>query len=263
MREIASFQEPVKNRTLSLCLLDVKEVEIPHFQRDLSETLKGRLKTAIEKLGFLVPIIVVQREGKFYVIDGQHRFFALRELGVDEILAIVVDEELYHYFLELNTEKPPNVKEKSKQAYRLYMELFKENDSQLEEDLIDYFEKPEYITLGFTIEELEPKFSASFYESFVSKIDKFLRLPLSSAVEERRNRAKALFELNKLVNEKYAEFGWDNALLKGEIIKKAVQKAYGVRVRTIPDDFYTAIEKVKSACESLSSEDFGDGLSLE
>jgi ParB family chromosome partitioning protein len=82
-------------------------------------------------------------------------------------------------------------------------------------------------------------------------------------VEERRNRAKALFELNKLVNEKYAEFGWDNALLKGEIIKKAVQKAYGMRVRTIPDDFYIAIEKVKSACEGLSPEDFGDGLSLE
>ena len=69
MREIASFQEPVRHRTLSLCLLDVKEIEVPHFQRDLSETLKERLKTAIEKLGFLVPIIVVQREGKFYVIE--------------------------------------------------------------------------------------------------------------------------------------------------------------------------------------------------
>ncbi len=152
---------------------------------------------------------------------------------------------------------------KSKQAYRLYMELFRENDSQLEEDLIDYFEKPEYITLGFTIEELEPKFSASFYESFVSKIDKFLQLPLSSAVEERRNRAKALFDLNKLVNEKYAEFGWDNALLKGEIIKKAVQKAYGMRVRAIHDDFYTAIERVQSACESLSLDDFDRGIEFD
>jgi ParB family chromosome partitioning protein len=59
------------------------------------------------------------------------------------------------------------------------------------------------------------------------------------------------------------KFGWDNALLKGEIIRKAVQKAYGMRVRTIPDDFYTAIEKVKSACESLNLEDFESGLVLE
>jgi ParB family chromosome partitioning protein len=51
--------------------------------------------------------------------------------------------------------------------------------------------------------------------------------------------------------------------MKGEIIRKAVQKAYGMRVRVIPDDFYIAIEKVKSACESLSPEDFESGLSLE
>ena len=51
--------------------------------------------------------------------------------------------------------------------------------------------------------------------------------------------------------------------MKGEIIRKAVQKAYGMRVRIIPDDFYTAIEKVKSACESLNPEDFESGLTLE
>ncbi|WP_029551333.1 ParB/RepB/Spo0J family partition protein [Thermocrinis jamiesonii] len=263
MREIAVFEEPVKKRKVSLVLVDVNEIEIPNFQRDISPALKKRLMTAIEKLGFLVPIILVKRGEKLYVIDGQHRLEALKDIGGKEILAILVDEELYRYFLELNTEKPPNVKEKSKQAYRLYMDLLKENPEQIEEDLIDYFEKPEYITLGFAIEEVEPKFPASFYENFVSKIDRFLYTPLKSAVEERRKRAKALAELNQIVNQKYAEFGWDNALLKGEIIKEAIQKVYGARVRVISDDFYDAVEKVKRACESLTIEDFEKGADVE
>jgi len=263
MKKLAVFEDPIKGRQLSLVLMDAYEVEIPNFQRDLSETLKKRLMTAIDKLGFLVPIIVVKREGKYYVIDGQHRLQALRDLGGREVLAIVVDEDLYRYFLELNTEKPPNVKEKSKQAYRLYMDLLKENSEQIEEELIDYFEKPEYITLGFVIEELEPKFSASFYENFVSKIDRFLYMPLHSAVEERRKRAKALAELNQIVNQKYVEFGWDNVLLKGEIVRKSVQKAYGARVRVISDDFYTAVERVKKVCEDLTPEDFERGVELD
>ena len=61
-----------------------------------------------------------------------------------------------------------------------------------------------------------------------------------------------------MVNEKYAESGWQNALMKGEIVRKSVQKAYGVRVRTIEEDFYTAVERVKEACQNLTPEDFGE-----
>ena len=59
-----------------------------------------------------------------------------------------------------------------------------------------------------------------------------------------------------MVNKKYAELGWGNVLLKGEIIRKAVQKAYGVRVRTIGDNFYDAIEEVKEVRKELSTSDF-------
>jgi len=164
----------------------------------------------------------------------------------------------YHYILEFNTEKPPNVKEKSKQAYRLYQDLLKEDPNMIEEDLFTYFKDPIFITFGFAIEEFDLKFPASFYESFVSKIDNFLAMPLNSAAEERRRRASALIDLNRIVNEKYAEFGWENALMKGEIVRKAVQKAYGVRVRTIEEEFYAAVERVKEACQSLTAEDFGE-----
>ncbi len=260
MIEIASFEDPVKKQPLKLALFNIEEIQKPPFQRDISESLKKHLEMAIEKLGFLTPIVVVPKDGIYYVIDGLHRLEAMRDLGAKEILGIVVDESLYHYILEFNTEKPPNVKEKSKQTYRLYQDLLREDPNLIEEDLFTYFKDPILITFGFAIEELDPRFPASFYESFVSKIDQFLNLPLQEAAEERRKRANALIELNQVVNEKYAELGWENALLKGEIVRKAVQKAYGIRVRTIEEEFYAAVERVKEACQELTAEDFGESI---
>jgi ParB family chromosome partitioning protein len=258
MKEIAVFEDPIKKQPLKLALFRLEEIEIPPFQRDLSESLRKQLELAIDKLGFLTPIVVVPKGGKYYVVDGRHRLEAMRSLGAREILAIVVDEKMYHYILEFNTEKPPNVKEKAKQAYRLYMDFYREDPNLIEDELYTYLKEPMLITFGFAIEEFDKRFPASFYESFVDKIDDFLRVPLSEGVVERRNRAKALIELNDIVNQKYADFGWENALLKGEILRKAVQKAYGVRVRTIEDDFYSAVERVKQTCQELSPEDFRD-----
>ena len=257
MKEIAVFEDPVKKQPLKLAVFNIEEIKIPPFQRDISESLKKHLEMAIEKLGFLTPIIVVEKNGNFYVVDGQHRLEAMRDLGAREILAIIADESLYHHILEFNTEKPPNVKEKSKQAYRLYIDLYNQDPSFIEADLFTYFKDPVYITFGFVLEEKEKRFPASFYESFVSKIDEFLNEELSTAIEERRRRADALVELNNVVNEKFAELGFENALQKGEIVRKAVQKAYGVRVRVIEEEFYDAIERVKQACQELTIEDFG------
>ena len=258
MKEIAVFEDPVKKQPLKLALFRLEEIEVPPFQRDISESLRKQLELAIDKLGFLTPIVVVPKGGKYYVVDGRHRLEAMRGLGAREILAIVVDEKMYHYILEFNTEKPPNVKEKAKQAYRLYMDFYREDPNLIEDELYTYLKEPMLITFGFAIEEFDKRFPASFYESFVEKVDDFLRVPLSEGVVERRNRAKALIELNDIVNQKFAEFAWENALLKGEIVRKAVQKAYGVRVRTIEDDFYSAVERVTQACQELTSEDFGD-----
>ncbi len=257
MRELAQFEDPVKRQPLKLAIFEIDEVAVPPFQRDISEGLKKHLELAIEKLGFITPIIVCPHNGRYYVVDGQHRLEALRDLGAREVLAVVAPEELYLNILEFNTEKPPNVKEKSKQAYRLFQEFLQESPETIEADLFTYFKEPQFITIGFVLEELEPRFPASFYESLLAKIDRFLEEPLSEAAEERRRRAQALVELNQEVNAKYAELGWTNALLKGEIVRKAVQRAYGVRVRTIEDEFYEALERVKEACRNLGPEDFG------
>lgn len=256
MKTIAKFTEPVKKLDLELIYLNLNEVHIPPFQRDISDSLRKHLEIAIESLGFLTPIVVTQVDGKFYVIDGQHRLEAMKSIGAREIIAISVPSELYHHILSFNTEKPPTIREKSKQAYRLYMDIFKENPNVKEDDLFAHFKDPIYVTFGFALEEIDGKFPAGFYDNFVSKIDSFLPMPLTEAVEERRRRARALVDLNSVVASKYSEFGWDNALMKGEIVRKAVQKAFGVRVRVIEEDFYSAVELVKKACEELTPEDF-------
>jgi len=256
MKKIAVFKEPVKHLDLTLALFKIDELKRPPFQRDISSTLTRLLEMSIDKIGFLVPVIAVKKDEVFYVIDGQHRLEALRNLGATEILGIVVDESLYHNILEFNTEKPPTVKEKSKQTYRLYQEFLNSDPEVKESDLYTYFKDPVFITFGFALEELDSKFPAGFYENFVSKIDNFLDVPINKAESERRKRAEALVELNKTVSEKYAEFEWSNTLLKGEIVRKAVQKAYGIRTRTIDSDFFEAVENVKNACASLTQEDF-------
>ncbi|AEH44680.1 ParB domain protein nuclease [Thermodesulfatator indicus DSM 15286] len=257
MRELCRYKDPVKNQELCLSLFQVDEILIPSFQRDLSEGLKRNLELAIEKLGFLHPIVVVEGDEGYYVVDGRHRLEALKELGYQEIIGIIAPQELALHILEFNTEKPPNVKEKSKQAYRLFYEFLEKEPQTLEIDLISFFKEPSLITFGFILEEFEPRFPASFYESFVSKIDNFLHEPLEEASKERRRRAEKLVELNQQVNETYARLGLTNALLKGEIVRKAVQRAYGIRVRKIDDEFYEAIEKVKEALNKISPEDIG------
>ncbi|HFC97906.1 MAG TPA: chromosome partitioning protein ParB [Thermosulfurimonas dismutans] len=257
MRELARFEDPVKKQPLKLAVFELEEVRVPPFQRDISDGLKKHLELAIEKLGFITPIVVCPHDGEYYVVDGQHRLEALRDLGAREVLAVVAPEDLYLHILEFNTEKPPNVKEKSRQAYRLFQEFLHQTPEAIEADLFTYFKEPQFITLGFVLEELETRFPASFYENLLSKIDRFLEEPLSEAVEERRRRARALVELNQEVNSKYAEMGWTNALLKGEIVRKAIQRAYGVRVRTIEDEYYDALERVKEVVRELGPEDFG------
>jgi hypothetical protein len=75
---------------------------------------------------------------------------------------------------------------------------------------------------------------------------------INAKIEERRKRADALTSLNQVLSEKYAEAGFSNPLLKGEILSKAVASAYGQRVRVIADDFYTTVENVKEALKDLS-----------
>jgi len=249
------YKEPVKGCELEFKLIPINEIHIPPFQRDPSESLIKKLVLSMEKIGYIHPIIVYEDEGKTFVIDGQHRLIAAKELGVDMMPVIYIPKELVYNLMEFNTEKPPNVKEKSAQVYRLYRKFVEDKANIEESELSFYVDEPQYITFGFIIEEINKRFPASFFNNFIKKVDEFLSLKLEDAQEERRKRAKALYELYEKINEVYNRLGLTNALLKNEILRKAIQKVYGKNVRKIEDDYYTAIKKVKEALDSLTDEE--------
>ncbi|NPB05658.1 MAG: ParB N-terminal domain-containing protein [Aquificae bacterium] len=258
---LAEYREPVKETPVKFLLVPVSAVKRPPFQRDLSDLLVKRLFLSMEKLGYLHPIIVYREEPsseEFFVIDGQHRLEAAKLLGVKELPALEIPKELALNIMEFNTEKPPNIREKAAQAYRLYREFLQQKPDLEELDLAFYVEEPSYITAGFVLEEIDKKFPAGAFETLLKKIDEFLSLPLPEAAEERRRRARALYEVGQVLNETYQKLGMTNALMKTELVRKAVQKAYGKRVRKIEDDYYTALEKVKKALRELAEEGVGE-----
>lgn len=50
------------------------------------------LKTGIEKHGFLQPVLVLEEEGVYTLVDGVHRSKAAAELGLDTIPAVVAPD---------------------------------------------------------------------------------------------------------------------------------------------------------------------------
>lgn len=251
---IATFTDPVKGYKMELKLCNIDDIKIPKFQRDMSKSLLNQLMVSIEKMGFLVPIIVCRSpEGELYVVDGMHRLEAMKALGYDKILAIEVPGELYFQILDFNTEKPPTIRDKAKQAYRLYLELKEEDAMRKEDELADKLQSPHLITIGCLLEEINPKFPAGYWDDFVEKIDNFLDVSLEKAHEERRRRAIRLNQVNITAIEAYEKFNINDPLSRQTVIRKAVQEVYGVRARVIDDDFYTALDKIEGA---LSTMDF-------
>jgi len=267
--KVCKIKEPKKGISFEFKKIPVEDLVIPEIQRNQSKTLIQKLSLAIDKVGFLVPIMVVENEetGKYEIVDGQHRYEAAVLLGYNEIPAIVLPQEYKDYMLTFNIEKPSNLRDKAHQTYMLYKEhLEKEGNDVTEIELGDIFEVPYYVTVGIIIEELNPKFSGYHWEGLLKKIDNvFLDMELNRAWEERHRMSEKLNEANDVLNERYYELGLNNALLKRELVQKAIQNIYGKRVRVIEDDFYTALEKIKEELKKveLTEMDGEDtGLSL-
>ena len=70
-----------------------------------SKTFKA-LTNEIKKNGFIQPVVIREREGQFYVIDGEHRVEAAKILGLEKIPAVnlgdVDDEKARILLVNLN-----------------------------------------------------------------------------------------------------------------------------------------------------------------
>jgi len=198
------FQDPLKGHKLILKMVPVENLSVVRHQRKPSAYHVKHLTQSIERLGFLVPVIVVPQKEKdqYLIIDGQHRLLAAKELGIQELPVIVVPEELAPLMMNLNIEKELNIREKSQVALAIYRQHLETHPEILETEpeLVDSIENAYYVTCGLAYER-EEKFSGNTFESLLKKSDFFLDLPLKDALPVREQRSEKLGYAYRLIRE--------------------------------------------------------------
>jgi len=197
---LASYREPFGGHAVLLVSLPLDRVEPTPFQRDPSEPHVKRLMTVIEALGrFLDPIVVVRRDGRYWTPNGNHRLQAMRRLGAQAVVALLIPEaEVAYQILALNTEKAHNLKEKSLETIRMERALAEES-REPEEAYAFQFDQPSFLTLGAAY-EARPRLSGAVYNSVLRRIDEFLAVPLAKALAERERRAQLLLAIDDRVS---------------------------------------------------------------
>src|SRR3954471_18761624 len=176
------------------------DLEVIGHQRKPRPAHLKALTASMERMGFITPLVAVERDGKYVVIDGQHRFSAGVELGVKEFPIIVVPEKLARRMMSLNNEPPLKIRERSAIALAIYREMLEEKPTRPEDDgeVVDAIETAHLLTLGLA-HERGGRVAGSGFESILNKCDGFVDKPLKDAYEIREQRAAKVLEAAKHV----------------------------------------------------------------
>lgn len=250
---VGLYREPLGSNWQILAGLPLSKVEPTPYQRDLSPTHVARLAKAIDKLDrYLDPVIAVRTEdGGYWTPNGYHRLGALKQLGARSILALVVpDEKVAHRILVLNTEKAHNVRERSLEVMRLEHGLAELDDREETEFELE-FEEPSLLTLGLCYQQ-NGRFSGGAYQSILKRIDEFLPIKLSKAVQVRRKRAARVLKLDAAVSEAVAALkakGFQSPYLKAFVVSRINY----LRFKKGPAEFDETIEKLIDAAERFDA----------
>lgn len=222
------FKDPYKGNEMIIKLVPIDKLEVISHQRKPSQYHVKHLINSMERIGFLVPVIVVEHpeeKDKFMIIDGQHRFLAAKELGIKELPVIIVPQRLAQLMMNFNIEKELNIREKAYVAIAVYREYLETRPDMLESDpeIVDSIEQAYYVTLGIAYEKAE-KLSGSSFESILKKCDFFLDMKLPEALEVREKRAEKVLIANGLVRDiaqKIKEMGKWHPYVYAQIISWA------------------------------------------
>lgn len=220
---LARYREPLGGHPLLLVSLPLERVAPTPFQRDVSDTHVRKLTRAMDKTKrFLDPIIVVAAEGQYWTPNGNHRLTALRELGAQSIVALLVPErEVAYHILALNIEKAHGLRERALEVVRMYHELAKESD-QGEAAFELEFEEPALVTLGFAYER-RARLAGGAYHPLLRKVDRWHERVLAEASPERERKAEAVLALDDAVNEavsRLKERGLTSPYLKAFVVAR-------------------------------------------
>ncbi|MFH8093174.1 MAG: ParB/RepB/Spo0J family partition protein, partial [Candidatus Aenigmatarchaeota archaeon] len=84
-KESFEFKEPKFGEIFTFKIVPIDKLSIVSHQRKPSEYHVKHLVSSIERIGFIVPLIVYEQKGKYVIIDGQHRFLAAKKADIKEL----------------------------------------------------------------------------------------------------------------------------------------------------------------------------------
>ena len=197
-----AFRDPAKRRGLQFALLPMAKLEVISHQRKASDAHVKRVVDSVERVGFLAPVVVVERDSGagYLIIDGQHRFLAAKELGLRRIPAVIAPSDVARRMLTLNVEKEPNIRERSFVALSIYRELVDGEPEMAEDDpeVADAVQHAHYVTLGLGY-AASGRLAGSQFEPILRKCDGFIDQPLAECLPVREARAERVVEAQRLV----------------------------------------------------------------
>ncbi|RLD17419.1 MAG: hypothetical protein DRI36_03885 [Caldiserica bacterium] len=199
------FKDAYKGHEMTLKVVPVEKLSVISWQRKPSEAHVKHLVSSMERIGYLVPVIVVpdnKAKDTYLIIDGQHRFLAAKRLGIEKLPVIIVPEEFSQLMMNFNIEKELNIREKAYVGLSVYRDWLEKNPDIIEQDpeIFDSIENAHYVTLGLGYEKDE-KLVGSALERILKKCDFFLDKRIADAYKEREERAERVVRINSLMKE--------------------------------------------------------------
>src|SRR5438067_3087059 len=200
MVERRDLKDPLKRQPSTVTLAKKGDLEVIGHQRKPRPAHLKALTASMERMGFITPLVAVERDGKYVIIDGQHRFSAAVELGVKEFPIVVVPEKLARRMMSLNIEQSLNIRERSTIALAIYREMLEESPTRSEDhgEVVDAIETAHLLTLGLAYES-DGRLAGSAFEGILKKCDGFLDRPLQEAYGVREGRAEKVLAAAKCV----------------------------------------------------------------
>jgi ParB family chromosome partitioning protein len=254
--EQLAFKEPAKRRDLTFAVLPITSLEVISHQRKSSEAHVKRLVESVGRVGFLAPLVVVERDdGSGYdIIDGQHRFLAAKELGLRRLPAVIAPPSAARRMLTLNVEKEPNIRDRSAVALSIYRELVVTHPRMGEDnaEVADAVQQAHYVTLGLAY-ALSGRLAGSSFEPILRKCDGFMDQPLTECLPTREERAARVVEAHRLVRsvtDQLKELGAWHEFVGAQIISFANPLKRARKQHTFDDTFDKMIAKLTELDEN-------------
>src|SRR5438874_7078371 len=104
MPESIELKDPLKRQPMTVTVVPKGQLEVIGHQRKPRPAHLKALTASIQRMGFITPLVAVERDGTYVIIDGQHRFTAGVELGMKQFPVVVVPERLARRMMSLNVE---------------------------------------------------------------------------------------------------------------------------------------------------------------